>query len=262
MEKRIIFFDIDGTISDEETGHIPSSTIKAIQKAKQNGHICMINTGRPISTINESIQNIGFDGYICGCGTYIVYHDEVLFHTQLDEQLRKDIIRLSFECGIDNVLEGTMGAAFPKTSSHPFVNKVKQDYIALNHPVLTYDQNDDIPFDKCAAWYTDDSDIQRFKDFLKPHFHIIQRAEYFIEIVPKQVSKATGIQMMIDHLHMSIDQTISIGDSTNDLPMLTYTKESVAMGNSNPLLFDQVTYCTDDIMQDGIQKALKHFHLI
>ena len=48
----------------------------------------------------------------------------------------------------------------------------------------------------------------------------------------------------------------------NDVSMLAYTKESVAMGNSNPQLFDIVTYKTTDIKNDGIYNALKHFHII
>lgn len=262
MEKRIIFFDIDGTLSNEEDGYIPNSTIKAIQNAQANGHICIINTGRPVSTIDQDIKNIGFDGYICGCGTYIEYHNKVLFHLELPQQIRKDIIDMTIKCRIDNVLEGIQGAFFPETSIHPFVKKVEKDYLKLNHPVLYYNQESDVMFDKFAAWYHEGSDIDTFKAFLEPNFHVIQRDVDFIEVVPKQVSKATGIQMIIDYLNMSIDQTISIGDSTNDLPMLTYTKESIAMGNSNPILFDVVTYRTDSILNNGIEKALKHFRII
>ena len=34
------------------------------------------------------------------------------------------------------------------------------------------------------------------------------------------------------------------------------------MGNSHPVLLDQVTYITTAVDQDGIQHALEHFHLI
>ena len=34
--------------------------------------------------------------------------------------------------------------------------------------------------------------------------------------------------------------------------MLEYTKESIAMGNSNPVIFDHVTYKTTDINDDGV----------
>ena len=40
------------------------------------------------------------------------------------------------------------------------------------------------------------------------------------------------------------------------------TKEAVAMGNSNPILFDKVTYITTDVDKDGVANALKHFGLI
>ena len=93
-------------------------------------------------------------------------------------------------------------------------------------------------------------------------FDIIQRDVDFLEIIPLDYSKASGIQFITDYLGNSLENTISIGDSTNDIAMLKYTKDSVAMGNSNPLLFDIVTYITSDINDDGIKNALKHFNII
>ena len=37
MNRKLIFFDIDGTIIPEDTGVIPESTKEAIKKAKENG---------------------------------------------------------------------------------------------------------------------------------------------------------------------------------------------------------------------------------
>ena len=36
MNRKLIFFDIDGTIIPEDTGVIPESTKEAIKKAKEN----------------------------------------------------------------------------------------------------------------------------------------------------------------------------------------------------------------------------------
>ena len=46
MNRKLIFFDIDGTIAVEPTGEIPDSAKEAIKKAKENGHLVFINTGR------------------------------------------------------------------------------------------------------------------------------------------------------------------------------------------------------------------------
>lgn len=262
METKLIFFDIDGTLLDEETLTVPPSTLNAIKKAQENGHKCFINTGRPRSTIGKIITDIPFDGYICGCGTYIEYHGEQLFHTELSQELRKEVIQSSYECKIDAVLEGKQGAFFPQWSNHSFIKKTYEIYEKDGFPIFTYNENDDIMFDKYAAWYTDESDIDTYRHIISKNFDIIQRAEHFIEVVPLKYSKATGIQFMTDYLNNTLDNTISIGDSTNDIPMLSYTKESVAMGNSNPILFDLVTYKTTDIKDHGIENALRHFHVI
>jgi hydroxymethylpyrimidine pyrophosphatase-like HAD family hydrolase len=44
--------------------------------------------------------------------------------------------------------------------------------------------------------------------------------------------------------------------------MLEYVKNSIAMGNGNPLLFDLVSFVTKDIEDDGIDYALKHYKII
>mgnify|MGYP000552152825 CR=1 FL=1 len=65
------------------------------------------------------------------------------------------------------------------------------------------------------------------------------------------------ISLEIDRAH-----TVGIGDSTNDLPMLDFTGISIAMGSGNPDIFPSVDYVTAAVMEDGIEKALKHYQLI
>ena len=51
----VVFFDIDGTIVDNETQIIPDSTVEAIRLLKQNGHIPVVNTGRPYGQVDPRI---------------------------------------------------------------------------------------------------------------------------------------------------------------------------------------------------------------
>lgn len=262
MHKKMIFFDIDGTLLDEKTMTVPQSTIEAIKMAQKNGHLCFINTGRPISTIDSIITDIPFDGYICGCGTYIQYHQQVLFHNQLDIEFRKKVIHGIKQYQVDAMLEGKDGVYFSQDLKHPFIQKIKKRYQDIGFSVHTFSYHDDITFDKFTVWYQSSTPIEAFKDLLKDDFQIIQRDVDFLEIVPKPFSKATGIQYLIDQLDYSIEDTISLGDSMNDLSMLSYTHESIAMGNSHPDLFEKVSYITTAVDQDGIYHALKHFHII
>ena len=64
MDKKIVFFDIDGTLIDDETHTVPQSAIDAIHKAQKNGHILIVNTGRPSVAVDKAIKDIGFAGFL------------------------------------------------------------------------------------------------------------------------------------------------------------------------------------------------------
>lgn len=46
MKKAALFFDVDGTLIDEQTKIVPESTLRALKQARENGHLVFINTGR------------------------------------------------------------------------------------------------------------------------------------------------------------------------------------------------------------------------
>ena len=75
-------------------------------------------------------------------------------------------------------------------------------------------------------------------------------------------SKAQGIYDLLKYLNMDIEDTISFGDSMNDIPMLEVTREKVVMGNGDKELFAMATLVADDIDDDGIYKAMQKLQLI
>ena len=86
-DRKLVFFDIDGTLIDGPTHQIPQSAVEAIRKLRENGHLAFINTGRTLVSIEPRIREIGFDGLVCGCGTHIYYEGETLFsHSILHEK--------------------------------------------------------------------------------------------------------------------------------------------------------------------------------
>ena len=52
----VVFFDIDGTVMDYETQIIPESAVEAIRLLKKNGHLPIVNTGRPIGHVDPRVQ--------------------------------------------------------------------------------------------------------------------------------------------------------------------------------------------------------------
>ena len=107
MSRKIIFFDIDGTIITENTHIISQNTVKAIKRARSNGHLAFINTGRTFFNVTENIRNIGFDGYVCGCGTYIHYKGQTLLAKSIPHETCVEIVKKLRECKIDAVFESS-----------------------------------------------------------------------------------------------------------------------------------------------------------
>lgn len=56
--KKIAFFDIDGTLTSEIDGSIPQSAITAIRKARANGNLMFLNTGRCIQNVEPRFQEV------------------------------------------------------------------------------------------------------------------------------------------------------------------------------------------------------------
>lgn len=259
--KKILFFDIDGTLLSEKTHTIPNSTKKALQKAKKNNHLLFINTGRPFSTIDQCIKDLQPDGYVCGCGTYIRYQDTELVSTTVNSSLCKDIVDLIYETNVEGVLEGKNSVYFKKDNRHPFVKEIKQIYI--NNGFIVKDMIDaNVSFDKFAIWYDENSNIEAFKQGIKNDFEYIVRGPDFLEIVPYGYSKATGIQYLLNYFAIKIDDCYVFGDSMNDKAMLEYVKHAIVMGNGDPELFQHAYFITKDIEEDGIYHALEHLKLI
>ena len=44
-DKKILFFDIDGTLLTPPPFSIPESTVKGLKKAQEQGHLTFINSG-------------------------------------------------------------------------------------------------------------------------------------------------------------------------------------------------------------------------
>ena len=127
-DRKLLFFDIDGTLLSEKTHTVPQSAKEALKKVKEKGHLIFINTGRPISTIDQEIHNLQPDGYICGCGTYITYHNQVIYHHQLSQERCREIASLIKKYEIDAVLESKDHVYFNANIKNKFVQKIKERY--------------------------------------------------------------------------------------------------------------------------------------
>ena len=259
MSVKIMFFDIDGTLIPEIPGAgVPHSALRALELARRAGNLLFVNTGRPACNVDGDVRSLGFDGYVCGCGTDIFCGGREIFYQTVDKPLCLSVAELLRECDAVPMFERRDGVFFDfGMRSMPMIQSVRESFARQGKNVDRSAEDVDFSFDKFIICYDGKSDTKRLRAELEKDFSWIHRGEGFAEIVPLGCSKATGIRAVLEHYGLGKKDACAVGDSLNDLPMFDAVGTSVAMGNGAPLI-PYADYVTDDIMQDGIYNAMEH----
>ncbi|WP_022750057.1 Cof-type HAD-IIB family hydrolase [Lachnobacterium bovis] len=286
--KKIIFFDIDGTLSDF-SGNIPKSTIDAIKKVRENGHLAFICTGRSLAQIEKKIINIGFDGIVAAAGAYIEFKGKEIYHSVFGEEKIKFLAEFMMKNNISFIIQTKNGCYLSKKSGNDFkkvfARRLKNDLGIEVHNLDDFSTIEEIvgkikidnEVDKYHLKYPDTESMI----YCDSCFSVEETRNYFMgknlkvtpssfkkpdnysgEITKETDNKASGIEKVIEYLGMSIDDTIAFGDGPNDIEMIEYVKYGIAMGNAVDDTKNVSNYITDDVENEGIYKALKKFELI
>ena len=94
------------------------------------------------------------------------------------------------------------------------------------------------------------------------NLNVVRSAPHLLEIMDKNVSKATGIEVLLKHYGFSIDEAIAFGDNYNDIEMLQYIPQSVVMGNAPEKVQKLASVVTDTSEDAGIYTYLKKIGVI
>ena len=252
-------------MTSEIDGTIPDSAIHAIQAARSNGHLMFINTGRCFQNVEKRFRDVGFDGYVCGCGTNIYCDGKDILYVPQNHETIMRILQVARKTDVDILFESRKEVCFDTSRPlhHPKAIRQYQAFVDRNYNMTTDLENPNFFSDKFVIWYERPEQLKAFRQVSDKWFDCIDRGDTFREFVPYGYSKATGIQHVLDYYGLSKENAYAFGDSNNDLAMLSYLENSVAMGNAYPKsLFEQVAYVTTKASENGIQKALKHFNFI
>lgn len=91
---------------------------------------------------------------------------------------------------------------------------------------------------------------------ISPRLNVVRSAPYLLEIIDKSVSKAVGIEILLKHYNLTVDDAIAFGDNYNDTEMLQFIPRSVAMKNSPDDIKKLAHAVTDSNEDSGIYTYL------
>ena len=252
-KKYYLFFDLDYTISVADSP-LSNNVVNAINSAQKNGHKVFINTGRALSCVKENILSpIKWDGIISGLGAHILINGKEVYNKSIPFEIIMNIATECFNRKQNCIFEGVEEVVkINATKDSLFTTKYLPETLTDFENIIK-----DLHFSKITFMGITP---QWFYDKYNNYFTIVKHDTYE-ETAFKGYSKATGIEILKDILTFNIDETISFGDSNNDIEMLNYTHINVVMGQADHSLKGNASYVTDTFENDGVAGFIEKYLL-
>ncbi len=277
---KVIFLDVDGTLIDYEA-KMPHSAGIAVEKARKNGHKVYICTGCSKAEILK--RNLcDLDGMIGGNGAYVESNGQVIMHQGLSKEDVKHIVdwcnqrKLGFylesnsgmycndymlEQGPNTMRKYILGKGASEKDASNKSNTFISNFILLKGDDLYRDDVNKISF--ILSSYQDHLDSKdEFKHLVANTWGGRNEEALFGDLGPTGITKRYAIEVLLDYLHVSKEDTISFGDAKIDLSMFECCGYNVAMGNGGKEIKEAADYITDDVNRDGLYKAFEYLKLI
>ncbi len=263
---KLFVTDIDGTLLPAGTAVVPPKNIEAVKAMIKAGVEVVIATGRMYCSALPIAAQFGVPLPIIAYNGALIKSSagEILHTDYMDEATVIEIIKFfktsgrhiqSYSDDILYVPERNRYVELYETNLKVKAVEVGWEGLlerAKNVPkLLSISDNPD----ELAAG------MSATKKFFGDKVEVTRSHPMFAEFMAGGVSKAGAIKILADKFGFDNEEILAIGDSENDLQMLTSVGLGVAMGNAVPAVKAAVNHITDACDKNGFAKAVYDFVL-
>lgn len=255
---KVLFFDIDGTLTETHAGvpEMPAGLQRKMRELQQQGNLLFIASGRPYAFISKTISDFGFDGMVLANGAHVELNGEFIYQQPTNLQKTINLIKYLDEKGYEYIIETSRGSYL-----NPEFKVLEEFFIScdINEDYLITDFNKDDVIDQCLKIEVNvpADKMDEIEDIIKDDFNYDKHGtENAFEIYSNVISKATGVQKVLEHLNLNHQDSYAFGDGLNDLEMIQLVGTGVAMGNAVPELKEVSDLVCDTIQNNGLEKVL------
>jgi Cof subfamily protein (haloacid dehalogenase superfamily) len=263
----LIACDLDGTLLTEKR-QISSRTKHVLQYLQNKGHKVVIATGRPFHKTRFYYEELNLKTPVVNLNGGWVHHPvDFTFPRQVQLiplEIAQAILQQASLYDLKNVQADVLEETYIERSDDPdvFYFNVEPSPDIRFGPVLHSLKSSPscillFLHDEFQVHHLAEHLLKLFGDMIKIYPWL--KPFYVIEILPKHLSKAFGLEHIATHLKMKPKQIIAFGDQVNDIEMLQFAGQGIAMGNSVDSVkkaADQITLSNDE---DGVAIYLEEF---
>lgn len=274
VNRKLLFLDIDGTLTPAGSNEPPASAMKAIRAAQAAGHRVFLCTGRNPDML-APVLALGFDGAVACGGGRVFAGERVLYDCPMPDADRVTALRLLKDNGVFRTIEA-VDATFGDEDLGDFLAQAGEGNselvrwrkaLAEQLNIRPMGQYDDRPIYKVVFMCTRMDQLDDAKKALEERYNFVVQdvaAHNCLngEIVNKAFDKGKGVRIVAEAFGFDIADTIGFGDSMNDLEMIQTVGTSVCMDNGSPALKAISDIVCPAVEDDGLAWAFEKLGLL
>lgn len=250
---KLFVTDLDGTMLYKEN-IVKDSTVNLIKEMQKNGIKVATATGRILSSVKFLKEELGLelDYYVLGNGAVVADRDfNIVYQKTLDYNVVKSIYKY-----LDNIPLKFLKNALSNDYVYCFREEleIERDFFVKSHIDDIY--NKDLVAFVANFEGNKPEDISEIAEEIREKFPEVEvfQNKHFIDMAPKNVSKATGVEFISEKLS-DLEKVYTIGDSFNDIPMLKMTKNSFTFHSSPKIVRESAGILVENF-DESIEKYI------
>ena len=258
--KKIIFFDIDGTLLDCPNGitEISPKVKQCIRELQNKGNYIFIASGRPYAFISNEILEFGFDGFVLTNGAQVIVRDELIYKQKIKEDIIKELTNNFEKHNIQYMLQGEI-YSYMKSEYKEFYSFYDSFNISRKYIKSEYNL-DKIDVYKIEMLCTNKDAVEYCLSLQNDQFDCNHNISHNIfEMYSSVETKASGIMKVLNHLNIPVENSYAFGDGINDVEMLETVGCGIAMGNASDEVKNHAKEVTCEVENDGIAVGVEMF---
>lgn len=259
---RLIASDMDRTLLDENA-RIPEETYGLIRELRKVGvHFCVCS-GRPTNFLLDLWQEaLGEIDIVCSNGSQVFVDGELVSHTPYP---RADVERLARVLERYDDLHADMYAADGRDYGLDVPGSAKAqrflDNFAWIPGTVVGMPAEDVDITAGAIVSEDTASDMRapaasLAEELGDAFQFLPLGTNVMDVVPRGISKATGLQQVMDIHGVTRDEVAGYGDSMNDIDFLRHVGHPVAVSNAFPEVKAIAERIIESNVEHGVQRDM------
>ena len=266
MNYRIVFSDVDGTLLSSRLAILPG-TLSAIRRLQNRGIPFVITSGRCLSAIDPILRRHALACPVIACGGSLVRDagGRILHAVGFPRETACRAVRFIEENALPCAWCVYAGEDWLVASrADPRVRNEEWEVEAESREGRPESLPEDTPVSKMMC-ICDPGTVESVEARLSaafPEISFFESSGILLEVMPKGVTKRTGMEALCRRYGLSLSESVAFGDNYNDADMLEAAGLAFLMGNAPEPMKRRFPNHTDDNDSEGIARALRKIGLL